>query len=225
MCVTEQQMPQDEFATYIAQNVGARHSQSCPLQFVALSGRDCAGKSTLATGVQEELDRLCLRATLLSIDTFLIPRHRRTLSAPEHIDYFENAFDYAALVQALEAVRDSASSVGPNIVLVEGVFLLRKELRHWWDFAVWIEVDTAVIMDRAVKRDKEYFGDECTVRRVYENRCLPAQDYHIQCDLPQQNADITATFENEMWTVILRSRPEMKKRRDSDNSQIPIEIG
>ena len=78
-------------------------------------------------------------------------------------------------------------------------------------------------MNRAIKRDREYFGDEDTVRRVYENRCLPAQDYHVQRDLPKQNADITATFENGTWRVtttffsmestLLRNRPGMKKRR------------
>ncbi len=204
MRITNQQMSQAEFATYIAQSVRTRHTQSRAPQFIALSGRDCTGKSTLAIGVQEQLNHLGLRVTLLSIDAFLIPRHLRTPSTPEHIDYFENAFNYDALGQALETVRDSTFSTDSNscdIVLVEGVFLLRKELYNWWDFTVWVEVDTAVIMNRAIKRDKEYFGDECTVRRVYENRCLPAQDYHIQRDLPKQNADITATFKNEMWTV------------------------
>ena len=71
----------------------------------------------------------------------------------------------------------------------------------WWDLTVWIEVDTSVIMDRALERDQEYFGDEEAVRHVYENRCLPAQDYHIRRDLPKQRADITATFERKLWTV------------------------
>ena len=204
MGITNHQMSQDEFATYIAQKIRTLHSQSRAPQFVALSGRDCAGKSTLARGVQEQLNHLGLSVTLLSIDTFLIPRHLRTPRTPEHIDYFENAFDYAALVQALETAKSSEFSADPNscdIVLVEGVFLLREELYHWWDFTVWVEADTAVIMNRAIKRDREYFGDEDTVRRVYENRCLPAQDYHVQRDLPKQNADITATFENGMWRV------------------------
>ena len=204
MGITNQRMSQDEFTTYIAQKIRTLHSQSRALQFVALSGRDCAGKSTLAIGVREQLGCLGLSVTLLSIDTFLISRHLRTPSTPEHIDYFENAFDYTALVQALETVKNSASSADPNscdIVLVEGVFLLRTELYNWWDFAVWVEVDTSVIMNRAIKRDKEYFGDERTVRRVYENRCLPAQDYHIRRDLPKQKADIVAIFENRVWTV------------------------
>ena len=204
MCMTERRMSQDKFTTYVAQEIRTRHSQFGAPQFVAFSGRDCAGKSTLAVAVQERLDSFDLRVPLLSIDTFLIPRHLRTPSTPEHIDYFENAFDYAALVQALESIKDNASSANPDsldIVLVEGVFLLRKELSHWWNLKVWVDVDTAVIMNRAIARDKEYFGDEHTVRRVYENRCLPAQDYHIQRDLPKRNADITATFENQIWTA------------------------
>ena len=201
--MTDQRMSQDEFTAYIAEKIRTLHSESHVPQFVALSGKDCTGKSTLAVGVQKQLNSLGLSVTLLSIDAFLIPRHLREVSMPEFIDYFENAFDYAALVQTLETVKDSLSSTDPkscDIILVEGVFLLRRELYGWWDLTVWVAVDTSVIMNRAIQRDKEYFGDERTVRRVYENRCLPVQDYHVRRDLPDQNADITATFENGLWT-------------------------
>ncbi|MCY4567437.1 MAG: hypothetical protein OXD49_03930 [Candidatus Poribacteria bacterium] len=202
--MADQRMSQNEFVAYIAQKIRTGYSQSRAPQLIALSGPDCAGKSTLAVNVQEQSSRLGLDIILLSIDTFLIPRSLRTSNASEPIAYFENTFDYAALVRTLETARNRsslASSNSPDIVLVEGVFLLRSELCHWWDLTVWIEVDTSVIMDRALKRDKEYFGDEETVRHVYENRCLPAQDYHIHRDSPRQNADITATFEKGVWTV------------------------
>ena len=202
--MADQRMSQNEFAAYIAQRIGTGYSQSRAPQLIALSGPDCAGKSTLAVDVREQLSRLGLDITLLSIDAFLIPRSLRTSNASEPIAYFENAFDYAALVRTLETAKSRSSSVCSNsrdIVLVEGVFLLRSELCHWWDLTVWIEVDTSVIMDRALERDKGYFGDEEAVRHVYENRCLPAQDYHIRRDLPRQNADITATFERKLWTV------------------------
>ena len=202
-------MSQDEFAAYVAQQIKMLPSQSHAPQFVAVSGRDCAGKSTLAIDVQEQLNCLGLTTTLLSIDTFLIPHRLRTPNTPEHIAYFENTFDYAALVHTLETVRNSVSLVDSNsrnIVLVEGVFLLRKELYHWWDLTVWIEVDTSVIMNRALRRDKQYFGSKSAVRGIYENRCLPAQDYHILRDLPKKNADITATFENGLWIVREKKR-------------------
>ena len=200
----DQQMSQNEFAAYIAQKIKTCCSQSPAPQLVALSGPDCAGKSTLAVNAQEQLNQLGLGVTLLSIDAFLIPRHLRTVNTPEPLEYFESAFDYAALVRTLETVKNGSSSVCSNshdIVLVEGVFLLRNELYDWWDLTIWIEVDASVIMDRALKRDKEYFGDEEAVRSVYQNRCLPAQAYHIRRDLPKQNADITATFEEKLWTV------------------------
>ena len=76
--MTDQQMSQDEFATYIAQKIRTLHSQFRSPQFVALSGRDCVGKSTLAMNVREQLSHLDLRTTLLSIDAFLIPHHLRT---------------------------------------------------------------------------------------------------------------------------------------------------
>ena len=202
--MADQRMSQNEFAAYIAQRIRTGYSQSGAPQLIALSGPDCAGKSTLAVDVREQLNRLGVDITLLSIDAFLIPRSLRTSNMSEPIGYFENAFDYAALVQTLETVRSRSSSVCSNshdIVLVEGVFLLRSELCHWWDFTIWIEVDTSVIMDRALKRDQGYFGDEEAVRHVYENRCLPAQDYHIRRDLPRQNADITATFKKGLWAV------------------------
>lgn len=202
--MADPRMSQKQFAAYIAQKIKTCCSQSPAPQLVALSGPDCAGKSTLAVNVQEQLNQFGLGVTLLSIDAFLIPRHLRTLNIPEPIEYFESAFDYAALVRTLETVKNGAASVCPNshdIVLVEGVFLLRSELYNWWDLTIWIEVDTSVILDRALKRDKEYFGAEEAVRRVYQNRCLPAQYYHIRRDLPKQKADITATFEEKLWTV------------------------
>lgn len=209
--MADQQMSQNEFAAYIAKRIQTCSSQSRAPQLVALSGPDCAGKSTLAVDVCKQLDSLDLtmRVKLLSMDAFLIPRHLRTPKTPEFMEYFESAFDYPKLIETLKTMKYPVSSVDPNsaakdipnIVLIEGVFLLRKELYQWWDLTVWLEVDTPLIMNRAIKRDKAYFGDERTVRRVYENRCLPAQDYHIRRDLPKQKANITATFEEGAWTV------------------------
>ena len=209
--MANQGMSQNEFAAYIAQKIKACRSRSPAPQLVALSGPDCAGKSTLAAAVHEQLNHLNLRVTLLAMDAFLIPRHLRASNASEPLEYFESAFDYPALVRTLENAKSRSFSVCSNshgIVLVEGVFLLRNELYHWWDLTIWIEVDTSVILDRALKRDREYFGDEGTVRRVYQNRCLPAQGYHIRRDLPKQKADIVATFERDVWSVCISLEKE-----------------
>ena len=185
----EQRMLQDEFVPLRKR----RHSiRNLVPQLVALSGPDCAGKSTLAVDMRKQLNRIGLTVTLLSMDAFLIPRHLRVLNTPEFIEYFESAFDYSALVEALETARCSAPSSPSNgavlgqqdILLVEGVFLLRRELCRSYDL---VEASTSVIINRAINRDKEYFGDEKTVRSVYETRCLPAQRYHMHRDQPKQS--------------------------------------
>ena len=56
--MTDQQMSQDKFATYIAQKIRAARSQAHAPQFVALSGWDYTGKSTLAKDVHQQLSRL-----------------------------------------------------------------------------------------------------------------------------------------------------------------------
>ena len=132
--MADQRMSQNEFAAYIAQKIKTCCSQSRAPQLVALSGPDCAGKSTLAVDVRRQLNHFGLGVTMLSIDTFLIPRHLRALNVSESIEYFKNAFDYEALVRTLQTIRSKSSSVCSNsrdIVLVEGVFLLRRELYHW----------------------------------------------------------------------------------------------
>ena len=129
----DQRMSQNEFAAYIAQRVRTGYSRSRTPQLIALSGPDCAGKSTLAVDVREQSNRLGLDITLLSIDAFLIPHSLRTSNASESIAYFENVFDYAALVQTLETTKSRSSAVSsnpPEIVLVEGAFLLRSEFCH-----------------------------------------------------------------------------------------------
>ena len=49
--MTDQQMSQDEFAAYIARKIETCYLQSRAPQLVAVSGPDCAGKSTLAVNV------------------------------------------------------------------------------------------------------------------------------------------------------------------------------
>ena len=56
--MADQRMSQNEFAAYIAQRIGTGYSQSRAPQLIALSGPDCAGKSTLAVDVREQLSRL-----------------------------------------------------------------------------------------------------------------------------------------------------------------------
>ncbi|WP_246088037.1 hypothetical protein [Nocardioides albertanoniae] len=101
-------------------------------------------------------------------------RHRRGRESPE--GYFHDSYDYDSLIRyVLEPVSvdgdgwlrpgvvDRAADVvarrplqhaAPGtVVIVEGLFLLRDELATWWDYSVFLTVDTATSLTRKSRRD------------------------------------------------------------------------
>jgi uridine kinase len=67
-----------------------------------------------------------------------------------------------------EAKRDA-------VLLFNGVFLLRPELREHWDFSIFVRAEFDVTVPRAESRDRELFGGAEQVRRRYEERYVPGQ--------------------------------------------------
>lgn len=178
-------------------------------RLIAITGMDCAGKSTLAIQVRESLVQQGHKVVLVSIDEFLVPLEVKPRREPEWLGYFEDAFHYKAFRLVLEK---AAEAFGPasrsSVVLAEGVFLLRHELRDLWHFAVWLEIEASLVLERARVRDLAYFGDEATVRRTYERRCGPAQRHHERRDRPRIHADLIATFDKGQWAVRERINPD-----------------
>jgi uridine kinase len=203
-------MTNDELTAYIVEHITRSSLARASTFRVAITGIDCAGKSTLALSAHQHLTSMGFTARIVSIDDFLQPLHVKARRAPEFLGYFEDAFDYAALIRALDSSSKLKQMTPTNsmgelnsapITLVEGVFLLREELRKWWDFAIWLEIDPALVLERALRRDVGYFGDENTVRQVYEARCYPAQVHHELRDNPKAHAQLKARFEDGGWSL------------------------
>ena len=123
---------------------------------------DGAGKSTFGdelSALPEAAGRRVIRA---SVDSFHGPRaerYARGRTSPE--GFYRDSYDYAALRrELLEPLRggkafrrkffdvasdsrvDAASEhADPSSILVfDGIFLHRPELRSCWDFSIWLEV-------------------------------------------------------------------------------------
>lgn len=192
-------------ATDIAQLVSQQ-----PRVLVAIDGPDTAGKSTLADNLVGAFEVAWVRA---SIDGFHRPREvrvRRGELSP--VGYYYDSFDYLTLTEQLlrpfrtganrlpvkkfdwradEAVDQELSPVPERAVLVfDGVFLLRPELRLMWDLAVYLHVREDVVLRRALTRDVGVLGDENDVRERYLSRYLPGQAlYRSECG-PENLADV-----------------------------------
>lgn len=194
---------------------------------VAVDGPDAAGKSTLAEELAQALAGR--RETIrVSIDGFHRPRevrHRRGSLSPE--GYYHDSFDYDA-VRALvleplgpggtgryrkalfDHVTDTAVDSGfeqaPDgaVLLFDGVFLLRPELRDCWDLRIFLDISPDEAVRRAVVRDVDLFGSPAAVRDRYRLRYLPGQQLYRAAAEPATAADVVIDHDDPAGPQIVR---------------------
>lgn len=180
---------------------------------VAIDGPDGAGKTTLGDELAELLTgkRPVIRA---GIDGFHNPREIRYRRGPDSPEgYFLDSFDYEALRELLldplgpggsrryrralfdyradEQVAAPEEEAAPGaILLFDGVFLLRPELRPYWDYSIFVHAGFDEIVRRAEARDRELMGGVETVRERYRSRYIPGQELYFSRCAPRENADI-----------------------------------
>lgn len=199
-----------------------------PRVLVGVDGPDAAGKTMLADALADRLGR-AVDGTVLraSIDGFHLPREARyrrgELSAE---GYYRDSFDYPTLrTQCLEpfaagdrsvrtaaydyrsdADRDEhAVDVPPwAVLIVDGVFLLRPELRDLWSLSIYLRVSPAETLRRAAIRDLALFGSAEEIERRYHGRYLPGQELYRREADPEEAADVLVDNDRADAPTVLR---------------------
>jgi uridine kinase len=90
------------------------------------------------------------------------------------------------------------------VLVVDGVFLLRSEIRACWDLAVYLRVSRATSIERGVARDGARSGEVLLERRLYEQRYAPAQDLYHEEVSPEDRADVVIDYEDLGHPVVVR---------------------
>src|SRR5580693_5952275 len=181
---------------------------------VAIDGVDAAGKTTLADELVAPLKRTGRFVIRASIDGFHNPaavRYQRGRSSPE--GYFRDSFNHAQLIETLLAplgpggdrryrraifdfrldqpIETPVEEASPDaLLLFDGVFLLRPELRPYWDFSIIVRADFEVTVTRAEARDHHRFGSTEQVRQRYAERYVPGQRLYLAEAQPEQHASV-----------------------------------
>jgi len=206
-------------------------SIKCPHPLcVAVDGIDAAGKSTLADELAAHLQLLGRTVIRSSVDNFHFPRsirYSRGIDSPE--GYYLDAFDYAglqaALLQPLDpngnrryrtAIFDhradqpiylpEITAGSSDILLLDGVFLLRPELFSAWDFSIFIDIAFETALQRALLRDAALLGSPKAVAERYHKRYFPAQQHYLQTCQPKDRANIVIDNNDPQRPFVSASR-------------------
>jgi uridine kinase len=197
---------------------------------VAIDGFDAAGKTTLADELIAPLQALGRCTIRGSIDDFHNPsevRYRRGVSSGE--GYYRDSFDLERLVDRLLAPLgpggsrryqlacfdlrrdvpvDRAFEQAPDdaILLLDGVFLQRPELRAYWDFSLFVKVGFDVTIRRAERRDLGDLGTVEELRHRYAERYIPGQQLYLLECRPEERATIVVDNEEPAAPSIVLER-------------------
>lgn len=181
---------------------------------VGVSGIDCAGKTTVATALQRELEQRGVPVLAISGDDFTRPTTQRYAEPDLALGYYRDSFDYAWVFdRMLPTVRAGEHGElttlvsdwehdswqrhtfrlpAGAVVIVEGCFLFTAERAGAFDLRVWIDVPADDALSRAQRRakDLERMGGPDGVRERYLARYLPGQELHLARDAPRGRADV-----------------------------------
>lgn len=179
---------------------------------VALSGIDGSGKGYVGERLAAALLKRGLRTAVVNIDGWLrLPQERFSDSDPGG-HFYRNAirFDelFAELVLPLrdrrcrrvimDFVDETAARTRRHtydfddidVILLEGIFLLKRQFRVHYDLSIWIECSFSTALGRAIARAQEGLDPEATVR-AYRTIYFPAQQIHFMRDDPKEAATIS----------------------------------
>jgi uridine kinase len=178
---------------------------------VAITGIDGSGKSYLAAQLQKQLGAHGVCAAIINVDGWLnLPHKRFDNSNPAehfylHAVRFEEMFrqlvlplrdrrslrleaDYAEET-ATEYRRHTYEFEELDVILLEGIYLLKRPFQAYYDLSVWIECSFETALERAIARAQEGLTPQVTAK-AYRNIYFPAQEIHFQRDDPRSAARI-----------------------------------
>lgn len=176
---------------------------------VAVTGIDGAGKGYLSARLGAALHDEGLAVAGITVDGWLsLPSRRfRRTNAAEHFYRHAIRFDemFARLVLPLrdrrslrleaELTEETATEHhrhvydfrNVDVVVLEGIYLLKRAFQPHYDLSFWVECTFETALERALARRQEGLSEAETIA-AYRTIYFPAQELHLARDAPRAAA-------------------------------------
>jgi uridine kinase len=182
------------------------------LTIVAVDGVDGAGKTMFADALAHRLESTGVSVLRTGIDNFhnsRSVRYARGRDSPE--GFFRDSYNLDALREALlfparinaplrvatfdhrtdqPVMSDPITLPLPAVLIFDGLFLHRRELRDEWDLTIFLDVPFEISYARMAKRD----GSDPDPNAVANRRYLEGQKLYFSEASPQERADILIDY-------------------------------
>jgi uridine kinase len=187
---------------------------------VGISGIDASGKGFVAGRLAKELENKGVGVANINVDGWLNLPHVRFSDEDHGRHFYENALRldemFNELILPLRQTRsvsltmDLAEETATEFrqhryefrdidaILLEGIFIFKKQFVQQFDLRIWVECPFDVALTRAVERSQEGLSPDETIA-AYENIYFPAQRLHLKQDDPKAAAEIL--LENRLTLI------------------------
>lgn len=184
------------------------------VQRVAVDGVDGAGKTVLANHLAQRIESLGRPVIRASVDGFhncRDIRYRLGKTSPE--GFYRESYNYPLLRQLLldplspggsgayrteayDVDRDAVVSIAvrladrDSILIFDGIFLHRKELKSYWDFSIFLKVPFEVSIPRAAQRGT----GSADPLAASNHRYVEGQKLYLEESRPELSATIVVDY-------------------------------
>jgi uridine kinase len=205
-----------------------RHHATGSILRIGIDGVDGVGKTVFADTLARAIGALGRPAIRASVDSFHNPReirYRQGKTSPH--GFYTDSYNYGELRRVLldplgpggsrvycPAIFDHSvnaevpaqwATADPDAVLVfDGIFLHRPELRDVWDLSIFLDAPFAITIPRGAGRGPGYGSADADA--ASNRRYVEGQRIYLQENGPQSRANLVIDHSDFMHPVVVARR-------------------